>query len=139
MNKKVQLKSLATTPNPKDLFGEKKVSISKLPFVSILHASHAMMNGARKYGAYNWRDKPVKAHIYYDAAVRHLGAWFEGEETADDSGVHHLGHAMACCAILLDAQENGNLIDDRPAGRKNRIRDLLIRLAKAVKEHDPKN
>jgi hypothetical protein len=28
--------------------------------------------------------------------------------------VHHLGHAMACCAILLDARETGNLADNRP-------------------------
>jgi hypothetical protein len=28
--------------------------------------------------------------------------------------VHHLGHAIACLAILLDAQEAGMLVDDRP-------------------------
>ena len=46
----------------------------------------------------------------------HLNAWAEGEEAAPDSGVHHLGHARACLGILLDAQETGNLIDDRVAG-----------------------
>lgn len=73
-----------------------------------------MMNGAEKYGAYNWRGNPVVAHIYVDAAMRHLLAWFDGEETAQDSGCHHLAHAMACMAILLDAKETGNLTDDRP-------------------------
>ncbi len=38
----------------------------------------------------------------------------EGQEKADDSGCHHLGHARACLGILLDAQATGNLIDDRP-------------------------
>jgi hypothetical protein len=112
--------SKATTVNPKDLFGSKKVSITKLPAVAIFHGAHAMMDGARKYGPYNWREKSVVAHIYVDAAMRHLAAWFEGEEVAPDSGVHHLGHALACCAILLDAQENGNLIDDRPVDEQNR-------------------
>jgi len=106
--------SKAETTNPKDLFGIEKVSITKLPPVAVLHAAHAMMNGASKYGPYNWRDKKVVAAIYIDAALRHLLSWFEGEEIAQDSGVHHLGHAMACAAILLDAQSTGNLLDDRP-------------------------
>jgi len=72
------------------------------------------MNGADKYGPYNWRGNAVIASIYVDAAMRHLMQWFEGEEEAGDSLVHHLGHAIACCAILLDAQTTGNLIDDRP-------------------------
>jgi hypothetical protein len=74
----------------------------------------AMMDGAKKYGPYNWRAKKVVASIYIDAAMRHLATWFEGQETASDSKVHHLGHAIACCAILLDAQATGNLVDDRP-------------------------
>ncbi len=100
--------------NPKDLVGVKKVSLTKLPPVAVLHAAHALMNGAGKYGPYNWRDKGVRASIYVDACERHLNAWFDGEEQATDSGVHHLGHAIACLAILLDAQEAGMLVDDRP-------------------------
>lgn len=73
-----------------------------------------MMYGAEKYGPYNWRGNAVVASIYVDAASRHLLSWFEGSETAADSDVHHLGHMIACGAILLDAQETGNLVDDRP-------------------------
>jgi hypothetical protein len=104
--------------NPKDLVGAKKVSISKLPAVAILHASHAMMHGANIYGSYNWRSKKVQAEIYIDAALRHITSWNEREECATDSNVHHLGHAMACLAILLDAQETGNLVDNRPPQSK---------------------
>lgn len=106
--------SNATGPNPKDIVGSKKISLSKFPAIGLAHGAHAMMDGARKYGPYNWRAKAVQASIYVDAAQRHLLNWFEGEETAADSGVHHLGHAMACCAILLDAQACKALIDDRP-------------------------
>src|SRR5271170_2026203 len=70
--------SKAETANPKDLLGAKKVSISKLPMVAVLHGAHAMMNGASKYGPFNWRSKKVQADIYVDAAMRHLAAWFEG-------------------------------------------------------------
>jgi hypothetical protein len=127
-------KSKATTTNPKDLLGSKKVSLTKLPPIAVAHAAHAMMDGAGKYGPYNWRDKEVLAHIYIDAAKRHLDTWFEGMEEADDSGVHHLGHAIACCAILLDAQETGNLVDDRPIfGDPEKLDRVLKRIADKIK------
>jgi hypothetical protein len=46
--------------------------------------------------------------------MRHIEAWFNGEQQAQDSHVHHLAHAMACMAILLDAEACGMLNDDRP-------------------------
>lgn len=106
--------SKATTTNPKDLLGVKKPSLSKIPPISLIWESLAMMDGGGKYGPYNWRAKDVVASIYVDAAKRHLDAWFEGQRCASDSGVHHLGHAKACCGILLDAEANGHLVDDRP-------------------------
>ena len=125
--------SKATGPNPKDLLGTKKVSLTKFPMTALIHGAHAMMNGAAKYGPYNWRAKDVIASIYVDAACRHLAAWFEREETAEDSGVHHLGHALASIAIILDAQENGNLIDDRPSAKTAEVvKNLLDRLAKVI-------
>ncbi len=99
--------------NPKDSLGSKKISFTKFPTAGLIQGTRAMMDGARKYGAFNWRDEPVQAHIYVDAAIRHLLAWFSGEENSADAGVHHLGHAMACCAIIIDAQENNCLADDR--------------------------
>lgn len=117
--------------NPKDLIGAKKVSLSKLPAVAIVHAAHAMMNGAEKFGSYNWREKKVQAEIYIDAALRHITAWNEREECASDSGVHHLGHAMACLAILLDAQETGNLVDNRPLA-SDAYPKALARLNEAI-------
>jgi len=73
-----------------------------------------MMDGARKYGPYNWREEGVGASTYISAAMRHLRSYLDGERDAADSRVHHLGHAIACLAILLDAEAVGNLVDDRP-------------------------
>jgi hypothetical protein len=106
----------SASTNPKDLIGARKLSMCVLPDVAVAHANHAMSNGARKYGPYNWREKSVGATTYINAARRHLAQWYDGQEVAEDSEVHHLGHAMACLAILLDAQEAGGLIDDRPKG-----------------------
>lgn len=114
--------------NPKDLVGIKKVRLSTIPPVAIVHLGTAMQNGAEKYGAYNYREKGVRPSIYVDAALRHILSWFDGEECASDSGVHHLGHAMACLAILLDGLEYGNLNDDRPL--KGKCADVLLRYRK---------
>lgn len=100
--------------NPKDLLGVRKPRLHLIPAAALLHEAKAMGNGSDKYGPYNWRKKKVKATIYVDATLRHLLAWLDGEEIAEDSGVHHLGHARACLGILLDAMESGNLVDDRP-------------------------
>jgi hypothetical protein len=125
--------SKAETTNPKDILGLQKVNLSVVPAVAQLHCAHAMMNGAEKYGPYNWRSKAVRASIYHAACKRHLDAWFDSqEEVASDSGVHHLGHAMACLAILLDAMETGNLVDDRPA--QGAFARVLERLNATIKE-----
>lgn len=73
-----------------------------------------MANGADKYGPYNWREKKVQSMIYLEACMRHLLSFQDGEENAVDSGIPHLGHAIACLLILIDAKETGNLIDNRP-------------------------
>lgn len=108
--------SKATTVNPKDLLGGKKVPLGQVLPVAMAHEACAMLDGDLKYGFRNWREKSVISSIYIDAALRHLQQWSEGEENAEDSGVHHLGHARACLGIILDAQANGNLIDNRAKG-----------------------
>jgi hypothetical protein len=101
--------------NPKDRLGIKKIQLNLVPAAGIFHEAAAMEDGAQKYGPFNWRDNNVRASIYFAAALRHLYAWFDGEECAEDSGCHHLGHARACLGILLDAMETGSLGDDRPS------------------------
>lgn len=100
--------------NPKAITGAVKVSVSKLPPAGVIHGALAMMDGAEKYTPYNFRDVKISATVYVDALLRHVLAYFDGEDLAPDSRAHHLGHAIACAAIILDAQERGNLIDDRP-------------------------
>src|SRR5271165_3616889 len=86
--------------NPKDLIGSKKVALALVPPASTIYQALAMENGAIKYGAYNWRKNKVQAMVYLNAAKRHIDSWLDGEEVAADSGVPHLGHAMACLGIL---------------------------------------
>jgi len=104
----------APDTNPKTRFGRAKPPIGLIPGPALVHMAEAFRDGAEKYGPANWRVDPVSSSTYVDAALRHLLSWYDGEEEAQDSGVHHLGHAAACLAILLDAQAQGTLHDDRP-------------------------
>jgi len=100
--------------NPKDLVGAKKVPHHLVPKVAVSILARVMELGASKYGPYNWRENKVQSMTYVDAMRRHLDL-FELSETIDqESEEHHLGHVMACAAILLDATYSGNLIDNRP-------------------------
>jgi hypothetical protein len=100
--------------NPKDLIGSKKPALSLIPTAALAHVAQALESGAAKYGRANWRDYPIQGTIYVDAALRHLGAWVDGEDLDPESGYHHLGHAMAGLMILMDAIEGGTMKDDRP-------------------------
>ena len=101
--------------NPKTAIGVTKPSFDAVPPVAFIELGAGMADGKRKYGHMNWREKTVSSTVYYNAMLRHIFSWFDGEDRASDSGVHHLGHVMACCAILLDASASGKLNDDRPA------------------------
>lgn len=100
--------------NPKDLIGAKKAPLGLVPPALIIGAAEAMENGASKYGPFNWRDYPVQAMTYVEAALRHLLAYVDGEDDAPDTGIHHVKHAIAGLGILLDSLEGGQLIDNRP-------------------------
>lgn len=104
----------ANPANPKQRFGAAKPNLALIPGPAAIHTSLALMDGAGKYGPFNWRETSVEGMTYIAAAKRHIDAWFDGEEVAADSGVHHLGHAIAGLMIILDAQASGKLIDNRP-------------------------
>lgn len=105
--------------NPKVGAASKKYSLRYLPLSANVEVNRALENGADKYGLCNWRDTNVKASVYIDAALRHIAQWQEGQELASDSTVHNLGHAMASLAIIIDAQAQGVIIDDRPTASKD--------------------
>lgn len=100
-------------PNPKDSIGSTKIPMHLWPSTATLLGAMGLLDGALKYGRSNFRAAPVRASIYYDAACRHLIAWFEGRPCDPDSGLPDLAHALACLAIIVDAEAAGTLIDDR--------------------------
>lgn len=99
--------------NPKDAAGRAKVPLHLWPPSATAAGAMGFLEGMLKYGRNNFRATPVAASVYAAAAKRHLDDWLEGANTAADTGNLHLGNALACVAILVDAEVNGTLVDDR--------------------------
>lgn len=100
-------------PNPKQLYGDKKPPLGQVPLTALIHGALAFYDGKGKYGDRNWRKNPVQAQTYVEAILRHVLLWANGEEFARDTGVHNLGGVIASAGLLLDAQANGVLLDNR--------------------------
>lgn len=100
--------------DPKASVGSSKLPLHLVPPSVLVALAGAFSEGAAKYGSSSWRHGAM-ASVYYAAALRHLVAWWAGEDIDPDSGVGktHLAGALACLAILVDAEANGVLEDDR--------------------------
>lgn len=127
--------------NPKDIIGSGKLPIHLWPTTATALGCLGLLDGLLKYGRSNYRAIGVRASIYYDAARRHLDAWFEGEDIDPDSGLPHLAHALACIAIIVDARAAGKLNDDRmfPGGHRNLIDELTPHVARLKALHADKS
>lgn len=100
--------------NPKDSVGCRKVPISTVPVPVLMEIGLGLQEGALKYGRHNYRAIGVRASVYFDAAFRHLGAWWEGEDIDAESGLSHVTKAITTLVVLRDSMIRGNLNDDRP-------------------------
>ena len=100
--------------NPKDDIGGKKLPLDLVPDSLICYAAMSFLEGALKYGKFNWRIAGVRASIYIAAMRRHLAKFVAGEWADPVTRVPHLASVIACSGIILDAQLCGKLVDDRP-------------------------
>jgi len=128
--------------NPKDAIGSKKLPLHLVPSSGIAMTAMAFVEGALKYGKYNWRIAGVRASIYLDAMLRHIDKFNNGEDVDPETGVAHLASVCACAMIIMDARLCGKLNDDRPprapvADLIDLLSDDVQRLQELFKEHRP--
>lgn len=100
--------------NPKDIIGVRKAPLSCVPMNVVAEVGVGMLEGASKYGRHNYRAVGVRSSVYFDATMRHLIAFWEGEDLDPDSGAHHLAKALTSLVVWRDAQMQGMCEDDRP-------------------------
>lgn len=93
-------------------FDQEKPDLSLIAYCAEVALARAMMYGAKKYGRYNYT-KGHKVSQLVAAMKRHISLYMNGEEADTESGVHHLGHVMANCMMILHQTELGTSTDDR--------------------------
>ena len=125
--------------NPKDAIGIRKAPLSCVPASVLLETGTAMLEGASKYGRHNYRAVGVRASVYYDATMRHMMQWWEGEDIDPDSGLSHVTKAIASLVVLRDAMIQQKLTDDRPPASKMDIASLNATAGAVLDRHADKN
>lgn len=78
-----------------------KVRYSLLPKGVLEKVLSILEFGANKYSKDNWQQVPNARDRYYDAAMRHIQAWYYGETKDPETGESHLAHALCCLMFLL--------------------------------------
>lgn len=82
--------------------------------------------GANKYDDRNW-EKGIKYSRVFAAIMRHLWAWFRGEDKDIESRLSHLDHASwGCFALRTYVGQEKQLLDDRPIFRGQHTKDWEV-------------
>lgn len=132
---KVARPPIVKPTNPKDAIGIAKVPMSCVPMPVMAELALAMMEGALKYGRHNYRVIGVRSSVYFDAAMRHLCAFWEGEDIDPESGLSHVTKAISSLTVLRDAQLQDCCTDDRPPRAKPFVVMLNARAAELLARH----
>ena len=130
---------IAKESNPKDIVGTKKAPMSTVSAPVMAELGVAMLEGASKYGRHNYRAVGVRASVYYDATMRHLMAWWEGQDIDPDSGMSHVTKAIASLVVLRDAMINNMCQDDRAPSTPEFYQDLNAKAAQIIDRYADRN
>lgn len=125
--------------NPKDLIGTRKAPLSTVPMGVVVEMGVGMLEGAAKYGRHNYRCAGVRSSVYFDALMRHMIAWWEGEDIDQDSGLSHVTKALCTLAVLRDAQMQGMATDDRPPRSASFYPALNTKAGETIDKHADKS
>jgi hypothetical protein len=94
-------------------FNSGKAAMELIPLSALTDCARVFDYGRAKYAAWNWA-KGMDWSIPYACAIRHLSAWFDGEDNDPESGQPHLGHVMCNLVMLSTFARTFPEGDDRP-------------------------
>lgn len=98
---------IVVTKKPEPLgtkFDTLKPRWSLVPKGVLAQVVEVLTFGAAKYSSDNWMY--VDPEKYYNALHRHIDAWRNGEKLDEESGKHHLAHALCCLMFMLWHDDN---------------------------------
>lgn len=104
-NQRVQLRRIEraqeTLGATKHDSGTEKPSMGLLPQAALREVAKVMDFGAKKYTKHNWRNGFDHSRLY-DAILRHVGAYIDGEDLDPETGLSHIAHATCGCLFLME-------------------------------------
>lgn len=111
------------TPQPKRVselaegikFDDSKLPWHLLPGDAVAEIVKVLQFGADKYSERNW-EKGMAWSRCFSALMRHMWAYWKGEDNDPETGLSHLAHAGCCVLFLLGYQLRKVGTDDRPKG-----------------------
>ena len=98
-------------------FDSNKLRYELLPPELLEEVARVLTFGAHKYSARNW-ELGMAWSRPFGALMRHMWAWWRGEEKDPETGYSHLAHAACCIAFLVSYEARNTGTDDRPKGEK---------------------
>lgn len=115
----------ASQDNPQPSKGGVKADEGKapwhlLPYDALAECVDVLRQGAEKYAPRNWEQGMMYSRLF-SAAMRHMTAWWQHDETcSEDMKRHHLAHAAIDLLFLLSYELRGMQVwDDRPFVEKD--------------------
>ena len=89
-----------------------KPPLGLLSTTALTKIAEVMAIGAEKYAAHRWRSG-MEWQRLLNAALRHLLAYNDGQDTDEETGLSHLAHLGCCVIFLLEYEETHREFDNR--------------------------
>lgn len=93
-------------------FDENKNRLELLPPELLEGVGRVLTFGAIKYEDRNWEHGMNWSRVF-GALMRHMWAWWRGEDKDPETGYSHLWHAGCCVAFLIAYEQRKVGKDDR--------------------------
>lgn len=113
MQKVVIDKHMGDEPKLAARYNEGKLPMHLVPTDAIKAMAGVLQVGADKYELRNW-ERGAYYSVPYASLMRHLTAFWEGEDIDPESGQPHIAHVLTNAAFLLRYQNEFPELDDRP-------------------------
>lgn len=78
-----------------------KLGFHLVPWDAMVEVVKVLDKGAEKYGPGNWAHVEGTRYRYFAACMRHIIAWWGGEDIDPQWGLSHLAHAICSLLFLL--------------------------------------
>lgn len=91
-----------------------KPEFGYVPMELLTDVNEVLRYGANKYEFENWKKEGFTYSRAYNAMLRHIFAFWRGEDTDPESGFSHVDHAICNLLFLKHHIKNKTNTDDRP-------------------------